>query len=195
MHRLVIEFNLQKLESQAFPRPSLQSALSPTSPHDALDAVLSVGSPVPAVGRWIFSGARRPPTGHQSGACWLKSPWPSSPPCGLRGGHQIARRIRAGVAASPGCHFQGIGLPGPPPAQDALRERVACGGRSFPAAAGQLEKGVEGGSTGADCFLRRRAGDTEQRLDAGPAASAEGCAPLSLPWARRLSGDPSARGR
>lgn len=69
MHRLVIEFNLQKLESQAFPRPSFQSALSPTSPHDALDAVLSVGSPVPAVGRWIFSGARGPPTGHQSGAC------------------------------------------------------------------------------------------------------------------------------
>lgn len=58
MHRLVIEFNLQKLESQASPRPSLQSALSPTSPHDTLDAGLSVGSPVPAVGRWIFSGAR-----------------------------------------------------------------------------------------------------------------------------------------
>lgn len=104
-------------ESQASPDP-LQSALGPAA-HPTPWTLCCVGSPVPAVGRWVFSGARGSPTGHQSGACWLQSPRPSSLPCGLGGGHHGAGRIRAGVAASPGCHFQGVGLPGPPPSRDA----------------------------------------------------------------------------
>ena len=188
MQRVVIELTYRSSESQASPEP-LQSALGPTRRPGRC---VALGRPVPAVGRWVFSGARGSPTGHQSGACWLQSPRPSSLPCGLGGGHHGAGRIRARVAASPGCHFQGAGLPGPPPSGDARRQHVACGGRSFPAAAGELGEAVEGGRTGDGCFLGRRAGDTERRLDAGPVAAKKACAHLSLLWALRGSGDPAS---